>query len=286
MAPRRRSGLHAPASERPRQPRRTAPRLDYAHPVEPASILYLPGLGADHRLFRPQLDRYGGEVAEWPEVDLRDGERRGLERFVATLLDDLHRRGRWRGRLLVGFSFGGQIALSLARLACEQGLPAPGGLLLLSAPRRTEQITRRFRRQVAAAAWIPGGLLRWAARTVVAPRFGRVCGLDASQQRELQRMAAALDPNSFRRLARIAAAWSFDAADEARLSATPIRHLHATLDPVIPPPPESLRGVVPIAGTAHLLPWTHADRVAEAIEALGGVAAVAGDRLGGRDAAA
>jgi len=236
-----------------------------------ASILYLPGLGANHRLFRPQLDRFGGAVATWPEVDLRGGDRRALDLFVARLLEDLQRSGQWRrDLLLVGFSFGGQIALSLATRALEQGLPAPRGLLLLSAPRRTEQLTRRFRRQVGAARWIPGGLLRWAASTLVAPRFGRVCGLDAPQQAELRRMAAELDPTSFRRLARIAAAWSFDAADEAALSAIPIRHLHATLDPVIPPPPASVGDLVRIAGSAHLLPWTHADRVAESIEALGG----------------
>lgn len=253
--------------------------------MRPATILFLPGLGADRRLFRPQLDRFGGEVAAWPEVDLRGGDRRALDSFVETLLRDLHRSGKWSGDLLlVGFSFGGQIALSLANRALSAGLPAPRGILLLSAPRRSEQLTQRFRRQVGAARWIPGGLMRWAACTLVAPRFGRACGLDATQQAELQRMAAELDPASFRRLARIAAAWSFDAADEAAISATPILHLHATLDPVIPPPPESIGGVVRVAGAAHLLPWTHADRVAESIEAMGGMTEGGSDPLSGRRA--
>lgn len=242
--------------------------------MSPRSIVLLPGLGANARLFGPQLEAFGDRhapkttepfVPSWPDP-IEPG--RGVEGVAERLGKDLQARGALdRGTVLVGFSFGGQVALSLARQAIESGGAVPAAIVLLSAPRRTSQLTRRFRVQVAAAGLLPNAAIAFAASELVAGPFARACGLDHEQTLELQRMAAELDVPQFRRLARAACRWRFEAEDERALRDAGVRilHLHSRRDPVIPPPPQDC-DFEAIEESAHLLTWTHADRVNGMIE--------------------
>ena len=228
------------------------------------SLVLLPGLGANERLFAPQLEAFadrGAFVPAWPEpID----PARGVEGVAADLRAALAARDALHAdAVLFGFSFGAQVALSIARQRLESGESPPRAIVLVSGLRRTSQLTARFRLQVAASRLLPDAAIAWAANEVVAKRFARACGLDHEQTLELQRMAAELDVPTFRQLARAACRWRFEDADEACLAAAGVRilHLHSERDPVIPPPPASIAGVERLPRRGHLLTWTHTERV-------------------------
>lgn len=233
-----------------------------------SSIVLLPGLGANARLFRPQLEAFAGDGALVPDWPTTIEPTRGVESVAESLARSLREVGRLHeGTILVGFSFGGQVALSIARRAVEENAPAPRAIVLASGVRRTAQLTRRFRIQVAASRLLPDAAISWAAPELVARPFARVCGLDHKQALELQRMAAELDLPQFRRLARAACRWRFEADDERRLAEAGVRilHLHSRRDPVIPPPPAAVPFEA-IDEPAHLVTWTHAERVNGLVE--------------------
>lgn len=230
------------------------------------SIVLLPGLGANRRLFAPQLEAFGDRgavVPDWPERPGTVEPGLDVDGVTASLGRDLRAAGRLHGdTVLVGFSFGAQVALSLARQAIERDDACPRAIVLVSGLRRTSQLTRRFRLQVAAASLLPNAAIGWAAAELVAKPFARACGFDHQQTLELQRMAAELDVPQFRRLARAACRWRFEDDDERRLLEAGVRilHLHSARDPVIPPPTAAC-DFEAIEEAAHLLTWTHADRV-------------------------
>ncbi|MGA1468311.1 MAG: alpha/beta fold hydrolase [Phycisphaerales bacterium] len=233
------------------------------------SIVLLPGLGANARLFGPQLDAFadrGAFVPAWPDpID----PSRGVEGVADSLEGELQGGGRLhRDAVLVGFSFGSQVALSMARRMLERDEAPPRAIVLVSGLRRTSQLTTRFRLQVAASTLLPDAAIGWAAAELIAQPFARACGLDHEQTLELQRMAAELDVAQFRRLARVACRWRFEDTDERRLREVGVRilHLHSERDPVIPPPPATIDGVERLAERAHLLTWTHAVLVNRLIE--------------------
>lgn len=237
--------------------------------VSRRSIVLLPGLGANERLFAPQLAAFADRGAFVPAYPTPVEPRRGVEGVAEDLHDALHADGcLHRDAALVGFSFGGQVALSLARRMLRHGGPPARSIVLVSGLRRTSQLTPRFRLQVAASALLPDAAIAWAATEIVARPFARACGLDHDQTLELARMAAELDVPRLRRLAQAACRWRFEDADEASLRAagTRILHLHSDRDPVIPPPPPSIVGVERLATPGHLLTWTHARRVNALIE--------------------
>ena len=229
-------------------------------------IVCLPGLGANARLFAALIER-GATVPAWPEPNAPDLATADLAAYADRVRDDLIAQSLWHDAIIVGFSFGGQIALSAAARAADRGLPMPRGIVLVSAPRRSDAIVARFRRQVALSRPLPGRLIAWAAERLVANRFAAVCGLDEPQTRELRAMAAELDVPLFKRQAQLAARWQFSAGEEQsiREAGTAIEHVHAERDPVIPAPPSDVPGVVRVPGRAHLLTWTHAALVDDAI---------------------
>ncbi len=235
-------------------------------------IVCLPGLGANARLFAALVDR-GATVPAWPDLATPDRATSdlatsGLATYADRVRDDLMAQSLWHDAIIVGFSFGGQVALSAAARAADRGLPMPRGLVLVSAPRRSDAIVARFRRQVALSRPLPARLIAWAAERLVADRFAAVCGLDEPQRRELRAMAAELDVPLFKRQAQLAARWQFSAAEERAITAagTTIEHVHAERDPVIPAPSSEIAGVVRVPGRAHLLTWTHAPLVDDAIQ--------------------
>ncbi|MEM1422991.1 MAG: alpha/beta hydrolase, partial [Planctomycetota bacterium] len=218
-----------------------------------SAIVCLPGLGADEGLFSPQLDAFDNAIVPaWPDTSgVRTVE--GLaDAHLTRLLDD----GHWtEGLTLVGFSFGGQVALSMTHLAIRRGSPLPSRLVLLSAPRTRAQITRAFRAQVVVSRLIPAHVIAWAARTLVAPGFARACALDEPQTEDLRAMARRLEAPLFKRLARIAPRWGFDDQQSRAIldAGIDVRHLHSLRDPVIPPPPRETAGVEFLPERAHLL---------------------------------
>lgn len=228
-------------------------------------IVCLPGLGADHRLFAPQLEAFPSAIVpDWPP----DPGAADLEALAAAIRRDLIDRGAWTPQtLLVGFSFGAQVALTMTLAAIDGAEPPPRAVALVSGLWTAGQLTPAFRRQAAAARFVPDALMRWSARSLVAPRFARACALDASQTRRLIQMARDLNAARLKRHARLAARWSVSANDLASLRDAGVRLLgvHAGRDPVIPPPKGPPAGCEIIDARAHLLTWSHADRVNDLI---------------------
>ena len=226
-----------------------------------SALVCLPGLGADDALFGPQAEAFSNVVVPaWPDP----AGVRTVEGLASALLTSLRAQGDWSaGMTVVAFSFGGQVALSMTRLAIEREAPLPKALILVSSPRSREQITSAFRTQVALSRFIPSGLLAWAARTIVAPGFAKACALDEEQTQELRAMAKRLDAPRFKQLARLASTWDFDEEGERSVldAGVKIKHLHSIQDPVIPAPPRETVGLELLPEKAHLLTWTHADRI-------------------------
>ena len=87
-----------------------------------SSLVLLPGLGANERLFAPQLEAFGDRgviVPAWPE---RIDPSKGVEGVAALLRGSLAEQGSLhQDTVLVGFSFGAQMALSIARQRLDSG---------------------------------------------------------------------------------------------------------------------------------------------------------------------
>ncbi|MEL6328949.1 MAG: alpha/beta fold hydrolase [Planctomycetota bacterium] len=218
--------------------------------AEPALIL-LPGLGADRRLFTPQLDRF--ETASVPDwIERHPGDTLGsfAQRLAGTL--DLE-----RPHVLAGFSFGGMVALEIASRVPEARRPL--SVVLLSGLRSRRAVTRTFKLQQAIGGLVPRPVVRAALRGPVTRAFAKREGLSEEQTATLRAMAAETDLDFLFWAARACARWDHDGVCPA-----PVRHLHGESDRIIPcvPHPE-LPGGEPelIEGAGHLITWTAADRV-------------------------
>jgi len=230
------------------------------------TLIMLPGLGADHRLFIPQLKAIEQtSVPAWIDP-VRDPETRQPEtitRYATRYAQHLHEHGVLEAPYaLVGFSFGGQIALEITRhlLTTQTDIPLPAAIVLISAPRTSDAITERFRRQQRLARFIPNPLLRFALRAI-APRFARMHDLDERWTRILKDMARDADLPMPRWGARAAAEWSFTERDARHIESQgiSIHQIHAEHDPIIPYKAEHADSTIP--GKAHLMTWTHAEQV-------------------------
>ncbi len=237
---------------------------------DPAStVLCLPGLGANLRLFEPQLAAF--EHAFVPAWPVGDEDMQSVADLADRMLDTLVHDGLWpedgEGPVLVGFSFGGQVALCIAKRCVERRLPTPRALVLVSTPRSAEQITPRFHSLVKWSKRMPPWAMAAIARMTLAKPFARMCKLDPERTRSLVMMAGELDGEELKTQARLAGDWDFTSDDYAALDAAGVEvlHIHANEDPVIPAPPANTPGLTLIDEKAHLLTWTHADAVNAAI---------------------
>lgn len=240
-------------------------------------LILLPGLGADHRLFGPQLESIEGtRVPAWigPMSDPETRRPETITRYAARFAEHLADQGTLASPYaFVGFSFGGQIALEITRhlLKHSADIPLPAAVVLISAPRTDAAITDRFCRQQRLAGFVPNPLLRLALRAV-APRFARVHDLDEHWTGVLKDMARDADLAMLRWGARAAAGWAFSEQDarDIESAGVPIAQIHAEHDPIIPYNADHADITIP--GKAHLMTWTHAERVNDFIlKAVAGV---------------
>jgi len=238
-----------------------------APPSHPRLIL-LPGLGADFHLFLPQLKGFEDSIVPaWIEPT---GPREPLRLYAARFTEHLRREGQLdRPFALVGFSFGGQMAMEIARYLLmrrasdEEAITLPSAILLLSACRSREAITKKFVRQVRFGNLMPKPFVRPIAR-LITPRFARANRLDQQQTRWLREMSRTLDPAMLQWGGRAAVDWNLTAEDARAIEREiPILQIHGEADTTIP---DTLREAdVTIAGAHHLLQWTNAEHVNERI---------------------
>lgn len=225
-------------------------------------IVMLPGLGADARLFSPQLDRFAGAtVPGWiPPIH---GESIGAyaERFCDSAIEPAAGED-W---VAVGFSFGGMVALELASRLPEDRRPRAVGLI--SGIRSRRSISTRFRVLSSVGTALPEQLARPVLAGPGAGLFARVCRLDRRWSDELHAMAGDLDWAFLRWACAASRRWGFDGR-----CPVPVSWIHGRTDAVVPfiPHPGFDDALTLLDDRSHLLTWTRADEVGDWIETLVG----------------
>lgn len=204
------------------------------------TVVLLPGLGADERLFQrhrevlPELI-----VPAWPKPAAGDT----LSGFAARLVERIPRSD---DLYLGGASFGGMVALELAALLRPRGVFLIGSC---TSPASIPFLVRELRavaRALPARAFHPR---RWSLPLVL-PKFGRL----GREDRELFVSMARETPGSFLK-------WGIEALLSWRPSpvASPIHQIHGSADRLLPP--RLVRPARVVAGGGHLLSLTHPQEV-------------------------
>jgi pimeloyl-ACP methyl ester carboxylesterase len=231
-------------------------------------IVLLPGLGADARLFVPQLEAFPDAVV--PDWTLpQHGETLGS--FSARFAEEAIHPSPGENWVIAGFSFGSQVALEIASRLPEDRRPRAVGLI--SGLRSRQSITRAFRWQVRVGTSLPGFLAKAVIAGPLAGIFARACGLDEQQTAALHAMAEDADWDLLVRAARAASAWDFGGE-----CPVPVAWIHGERDRIVPyrAHPAFNDAVELLDDGSHLLTWTQAERVNAWLERLAQRAPAAG----------
>ena len=204
-------------------------------------LLLLPGLGADGALFEPQRRAVPNlEVPPWldpePAEPLPDYAARMASRLQAG--PDL---------VLGGVSFGGMVALEMARLL------RPRAVVLIASARSGAAIRPHMRTLGALWSRTPTALMRPPA--LVAPAVAWAFGATTPEGRAMMRHFLETRDPAFVR-------WGLSALLRWRPAegpACPVFHVHGGADRLIPAARVAANRVVPGAG--HLVNVTHAEEV-------------------------
>lgn len=198
--------------------------------------IFLPGVGVDGRLFRPQRELpFPFDVPPWLPVRRREPLAAYARRFAESV---------GRADLLVGVSFGGVLAQELAsRVGARLVVGIATGRHRRDVPRLL-RFAELVARNIAPLTTAPGRL------AVQARLFG---GLTPRQARLMVSMMKESSPEFVREAARMVCGW------EGCPAACPSRFLHGREDLIMRP--RTFQPDVWIEGAGHLVNLTHARRV-------------------------
>lgn len=208
-------------------------------------IILFPGLGADARMFGPQVGAIPNlETPEWiPHVP-----RESLRQYAVRLAKTLDIRGPV---VLGGVSMGGMVALEIARLVPTRCVILIASARHPSAVNHLLPLSERLSRVVPSIIVDKGRIL--------APMFlGRGGFVPAGQRRILAAMAREMPVSFLRWASRAIIEWEGCAEP-----GVPVYHIHGDSDWVFP-----LRGIKPdriVRGGVHVLNLSHPREVNEFI---------------------
>ena len=225
------------------------------------TFVFLPGLGADHRLFQFQTAYFQNSyAADWIDPLPRESLEQYAVRFAEAIRTELNQRLP-APVIVCGLSLGGMIAPYVAR-----ELGAVGYVLLCSIRRPQEfpsryyldwyflrhfpplRLVRVFMIQHIAKMLLLSGLLRW---------------FIPLEEIKVLRQMTKMPVRRFACLARMMFDWAYRRRNEAEplpFSGTTL-HIHGTRDPLLP-----IRLTNPdirIEGGGHTLSTTHAEQINE-----------------------
>lgn len=204
------------------------------------TLVLLPGLGADARVFSRQQAAFPGLVVpSWPEFQAGDS----LPQFASRLVRSVPPGAPL---YLGGSSFGGMVALELAALL------RPQAVLLIGSCVGPESLAPLAHALRPLASFLPSAMFQprpWALPLVL-PTFGRL----TRPQREVFWTMAKATPAPFLK-------WGVNAILSWKPSRveSPVHHIHGSLDRLIPI--KRANPTVVVVGGGHLLPLTHPDEV-------------------------
>jgi pimeloyl-ACP methyl ester carboxylesterase len=203
--------------------------------------IFLPGMGADHRLFGPQ--RAAGIPFEVPELPIPRPDE-GLPAYAARLAAKLDLSTPCT---IVGTSFGGMLACELAAATpCRQ-------VVLIASCRHREAVSRAAWPIEWAARFLPDAVIRHQSANT-ARLLARIESLPRDQYALVRDMALEIPVPYLRRVGRMILKWKRPSP-----LTCPIAHIHGDRDRLIP-----LRNVQPdevVPGGGHLINLTHPDQV-------------------------
>ena len=224
------------------------------------TFVFLPGIGADHRLFKYQTAAFPNSLAvDW--IDPQNGET--LEQYAVRLAETIRTELEKRPPapvVVCGLSLGGMIAPYVA-----QHLNAAGCILLCSI-RCPKEFPRRYYldwlvmrhclplrvvrvfiiQRIARLVLLFPGLLRW---------------FIASEEVKVMRQMVETPTRRFAGLARMMFDWAYRRRDDSETPcfAGPMLQIHGTRDPLLP-----IRLTTPdirISGGGHTLSMTHSEEI-------------------------
>ncbi len=211
----------------------------------PHRLWFLPGLAANHKLFAPQLAELPeAQVLEWIPPEAEESLAAYAQRWSQHL--DLGPKD-----ILVGMSFGGQVALELAK-----HLPLKA-CLLISANRRSQEIRSQFRLQAKVLPRISDSMLRQTFLKVGIPLLKRWESLTDQQVQWLEEMVEEMDTSFFRWATQAAAEWDYEF--QASDFQMPLYQIHGEKDTIIRI--QNQDEVELLAGASHLLTFTHSKEI-------------------------
>ena len=231
---------------------------EFARGVD-ATVVLLPGLGADGRLFGAQKRAFPGlRVLERMEPEGRES----LAAYAARLAERFEEpEGPY---ILGGSSMGGMVALEMARLL------RPSAVVLIGSALSGGEVWGWLRAVERAARPLPGGAIevgRWLT-PLGAPLF---CSAGRENRGLFLDMLAGTPTGFIRWASRAVTAWRPET-----LPVAPIHRIHGSRDIIIRPPRESA-GVI-IRGAGHLLSLSHAEEtnawLGDIVDGLGAVGRV------------
>jgi pimeloyl-ACP methyl ester carboxylesterase len=214
-------------------------------------MIFFPGLGATQDLFREQRKAFPDALfPSW--IDPLENE--SLESYGKRMAASLYEEGR--SYILIGMSFGSQVALEVAK-----HLPT-SRIVIISGFRNGTEVSTRFKNQVKWGLGLPDFIIRWIARKILAPYFIKKEALSFEHSQVLIQMSQDIDFSFFRWASKAAALWTYPEPTDSAIKSFQI---HGENDPIIRL--EELKHPDLILKNArHLIQFTHSKDVNEVIQ--------------------
>lgn len=228
-----------------------------------SQLILIPGLGADRELFYPQQQQFGdqlcvlddpGDASLWQQSPgMEKAANAFLERLAGVIENE-------QDYVLGGISFGGSLAVEMARrIVGEQQLPPPRALALIASNRTADTISRGFRINRLIGAAVPRPLVRGSLKGL-AGVFARREGLSSEDRIRLRDMAGRANIDHLMWGAKAIAGWSCEDADIPS-DQIPIHQIHGRHDWVIRHHGPHVTST--LEEGRHLITWTHREAVGQ-----------------------